>query len=106
MYPKALLWVTFEVLLLILPMKTIAAPSQTDRLLPDRTNITAVQSHPSSLLQLSKIISESGLYEQVLTSPDFIKMQSIAQRWWDNQTGAKHKLRASYSKRSTKNPVN
>lgn len=103
MYPKALLWVVFEVLLLIWPLQTIAAPSQTDRLLPDRTNVTAVQSPSSSFLQLSKIISESGLYERILTSPDFIKVQGIAQCWWDNQTGAKHKPRTNYSKRSTEN---
>lgn len=102
MYPKACLWVAFEVLLLILPMQTFAAPSQPSRLLPDRTQVTLVQTPPSSFLQLSKIISESSLYERVLTNPDFIKVQSIAQRWWDNQTGAKHKQRAAYSKRITK----
>ncbi len=102
MYPKAFMWVAFEVLLLILPTQTFAAPSQPNRLLPDRTNVTLVQNPPPSLLQLSKIISESSLYERVLTSPDFIKVQSIAQRWWDNQTGAKHKLRAAYSKRIPK----
>lgn len=102
MYPKALMWVAFEVLLLILPMQIFAAPSQPSRLLPDRTKVTLVQTPPSSFLQLSKIISESSLYERVLTNPDFIKVQSIAQRWWDNQTGAKHKQRVTYSKRTTK----
>ncbi|TXH78210.1 MAG: hypothetical protein E6Q85_01975 [Thiothrix sp.] len=102
MCPKAVAWVAFEVLLLTLPMQTFAAPSQPSRLLPDRTNITLVQSPPSTFLQLSKIISESSVYEHVLSSPDFIKMQSIAQRWWDNQTGAKHKQRAAYSKRLLK----
>lgn len=103
MYPKVLVWVAFEVLLLILPMQTFAAPSQPSRLLPDRTSVTLVQSPPSTILQLSKLISESSAYERVLSSPDFIKMQSIAQRWWDNQTGAKHKQRAAYSKRHSKN---
>lgn len=105
MYPKAFMWVVFEVLLLILPMQTFAAPSQPSRHLPDRTNIALVQSPPSTFLQLSKMISESSLYERVLTSPDFIKVQSIAQRWWNNQTGAKHKLRAAYSKRTHKNAL-
>lgn len=105
MYPKAFMWIAFEVLLLILPMQTIAAPTQASRPLPDRTQATLVQSPPSTFLQLSKIISESSLYERVLTSPDFIKVQSIAQRWWDNQTGAKHKQRAAYSKRNTKHSI-
>ncbi len=103
MYPKALLRVAFEVLLLMLPMQAFAAPGQPSRLLPDRTNVTLVQAPSSTFLELSKLLSESSLYEWVLTSPDFIKVQSIAQRWWDNQTGAKHKLRAAYSKRSSKN---
>lgn len=102
MYPKVFMWVAFEVLLLIFPMQIFAAPHQPSKLLPDRTNVTLVQSPSSTFLQLSKIISESSLYERVLTSPDFIKVQSIAQRWWDNQTGAKHKQRAAYSKRIPK----
>lgn len=105
MYPKAFVSIAFEVLLLILPMQTFAAPTQPSRLLPDRTNVTLIQSPPSTFLQLSKIISESSLYERVLTNPDFIKVQSIAERWWENQTGAKHKQRAAYSKRSTKNSL-
>ncbi|TXH69218.1 MAG: hypothetical protein E6Q83_10730 [Thiothrix sp.] len=105
MYPKALIWVAFEVLLIMLPMQTVAAPSQPSRLLPERNTVIPVQNPSSTFLQLSKMISESSLYERVLTSPDFIKVQSIAQRWWDNQTGAKHKQRAAYSKRMPKNSI-
>ena len=96
MYPKAHARVVFEVLLiLILPFSAVAAPTQPTRLLPDRTSATLIQSPSTDLSRLSQLISESKLYEQILNNPDFIKIQSIAQRWWDNQTGAKHKQRVA-----------
>jgi len=103
MYPKAVMWVSCLLFFLSLPAPSYAAPNQPSRLLPDRTNVTLIQPAPSTFLQMSKIISESSIYERVLNSPSFIKVQSVAQRWWDNQTGAKHKQRAAYSKRATKN---
>ena len=105
MYPKFFMWGFCVLLLLILPVQSFAAPSQPNKLLPDRTNVTLAQNPPSTFLQFSRIISESSVYERVLNSPDFIKVQSIAQRWWDNQTGAKHKQRAAYSKQITKNSM-
>ena len=105
MYPKSFMRGFCTLLFLTLPIQSFAAPSQPNRLLPDRTNVTLVQSPPSTFLQLSKIISESSAYERVLNSPDFIKVQGIAQRWWDNQTGAKHKQPAAYSNREAKNVI-
>ena len=46
--------------------------------------------HP--LQGIASLILNSSLYEAMLSSPDFIKMQDIAQRLWDNQTGAKRRV--------------
>ena len=56
--------------------------------------------HKNPLMEFADFIFQSKMYENMMSSPDFVKVQDIARRLWDNQTGAKHKVR--YSRRIVK----
>lgn len=42
-----------------------------------------------------KLLEQSEFYENMLTHPDFLKIQRIARRIWENQTVSKRKVHPS-----------
>lgn len=98
MRPLYLLRAIMLILALTATPLALADIEHSNRLLPDRSSNFSKHHPHNPLMQFTDFIITSSLYESIMTSPDFIKVQDIAKRLWDNQTGAKR--RVSHSKRS------
>ncbi|MEZ5475936.1 MAG: hypothetical protein R3E95_00040 [Thiolinea sp.] len=90
---RALLLLTFLSASALTQAQSQQSPSYYIGLLKKDTNFQTVYANP--LRELTDFITNSSVYERMMSSPDFIKVQDIARRLWDNQTGAKRKVRYS-----------
>ncbi|MGB0845585.1 MAG: hypothetical protein ACPGSM_02625 [Thiolinea sp.] len=85
------------ILLLTLGSQPLFAQPGYNGMLPHTESQTADRHYHTPVSTLQRIITESRLYDYLLNHPKFIKIQEIACRVWEKQTGSKR--RVSYSRR-------
>lgn len=59
--------------------------------------------HYSPLIRLQRFIREAEIYEYLLGHPNMIKLQDMAKRVWDKQTGNKRRI-VTWSRRNIIRP--
>ena len=89
------------IVVLALGSQPILAQPVYDNLLTEQ--ITQRKPHYSPLTRLQRIIRDAEIYEYLLAHPKVIKLQDIARRVWEKQTGSKRRV-VAWSRRSIISP--
>ena len=88
-------------MLLALNSQILMAKPGYDNLRPEQ--LPERRPYYSPLTKLQYLIREAEIYEHLLGHPDFIKLQDMAQRVWEKQTGNKRRA-VTWSRRNIISP--